>query len=68
MAANLAELLNTKLHTSNIIPEKLRQGSVQESLKDMLNVIEETLRFIERHIDSHSLSELRLLNALYAVC
>lgn len=57
MAVDLAELLNVKFHLSEIIPEKLRQGSVQISLKAMLNVIEETLTFIKTHINSHSLGK-----------
>ena len=61
MAVDLAELLNVKLHLSDIIPEKLRQGSVQKSLKDMLDVIEETLKFIENHINRSSLSEYFLV-------
>ena len=67
MAVDLAESLNVKLHLSDIIPERLRQGSVQKSLKALMDVIEETLKFIKDHIDSHSISELRLLCALYAV-
>ena len=59
MAVDLAELLNVKLHLSDIIPEKLRQGSVQKSLKTMMDVVEETLKFIKDHIDSSSLSESR---------
>lgn len=50
MAVDLTELLTVKLHLSDIIPEKLRQESVQESLKAMMNVIEETLKFIKGHI------------------
>ena len=67
MAVDLAESLNVKLHLSDIIPERLRQGSVRESLKALMEVIEETLKFIKDHIDSHSISELCLLCASYAV-
>lgn len=67
MAVDLAESLNVKLYLSDIIPERLRQGSVQKSLKALMGVIEETLVFIKDHIGSHSISEFRLLCALYAV-
>ena len=67
MAVDLAESLNVKLHLSDIIPERLRQGSVRESLKAFMEVIEETLIFIKDHVDSHSISELCLLCASYAV-
>lgn len=59
MAVELAELLDVKLQLSDIIPEKLRQESVQQSLKTMMNVVEETLEFIKNHINNHSLRELR---------
>lgn len=64
MATDLAESLNVKLDISDIIPERLRQGSVRESLKAMMEVIEEILRFIKDHIDSQSISELRLLDVI----
>lgn len=67
MAVDLAESLNVKLHLSDIIPERLRQGSVQKSLKALMDVIEETLKFIKDHIGSHSISELYLLSASYSV-
>ena len=67
MAVDLAESLNVKLHLSDIIPERLRQGSVRESLKALMEVIEETLIFIKDHIDSHSISELCLLISSYVV-
>lgn len=57
MAVDLAELLNVKLHLSDIIPDKLRQGSVRKSLKAMMDVVEEALKFIKDHIDSCSLSK-----------
>ena len=67
MAVDLAESLNVKLHLSDIIPERLRQGSVQKSLKALMEVIEEALVFIKDHIDSHIISELCLLIASYIV-
>lgn len=67
MAVDLAESLNVKLHISDIIPERLRQGSVRESLKALMDAIEETLKFIKDHIESHSISESCLLSASYTV-
>ena len=63
MAVDLAELLSVKFRLSDIIPEKLRQGSVQKSLKTMMDVIEEALVFIKDHINNHSLSKMTLINA-----
>lgn len=57
MAVDLAEMLSVKLHLSDIIPEKLRHSNVRKTLKDMMDVIEETLKFTKAHIDNNSLSE-----------
>lgn len=67
MAVDLAEVLNVRLHLSDIIPEKLQQGSVQKSLKSMMDIIEETLEFIQAHLDSHSISELCLNDVIFSV-
>ena len=67
MAVELAELLDVKLHLSSIIPEKLQQESVRKSLKTMMNVVEDTLRFIMTHIDNNSLRKLPLLDIFYAM-
>lgn len=64
MSIDLAGSLNVKLDISDIIPERLRQGSVRGSLKAMMEAIEEILKFIKDHIDSQSISELRLLDVL----
>ena len=55
MTIDLAELLNVKLHLSDIIPEKLRQGSVLKSLKDCYAGLLKTKRGADR---------LRLLNEI----
>lgn len=52
MATDLADLLNVKLQLSYIVPEKLQQGDVQRSLKDLLDVIEEALNFIKKCMTS----------------
>ena len=67
MAKDLAELLNEKLYLFDIIPEKIRQESVQKSLKAMMDVIEESLNFIKGHIGNHSLREIHILDVLFAV-
>ena len=67
MAVELCELLDVKLHLSDIIPEKLRQESVQKSLKALMDVIEETLKFIMSHIDNHSLCKFPLPGLLYSI-
>lgn len=57
MAKELAELLNVELNLTNIIPDNLRSESVRGHIKNMLDVIEETLRFIEARMNSYSLGE-----------
>lgn len=64
MAVDLADMLDVKLQISDIIPEKLRRGSVQKSLKRMVDVIEEILRFIDNNINNHSISEPRYNDAV----
>ena len=67
MAVELTELLDFKVHLSDIIPEKLRQESVRECLKVMMNAVEETLKFMLSHIDNHSLRKFPLLDLLYSI-
>lgn len=57
MAVDLAELLDMKLALSDIIPDRLQLGSVQKSLKCMMDVIEESLTFIKANIENYSLSK-----------
>lgn len=51
MAKDLAELLDVELSQIDIIPDNLRSESVRERLKDMMDVIEETLKFIEARMN-----------------
>lgn len=59
MAKELAELLDVELNHTNIIPDNLRSESVRERLKNMMNVIEEALKFIQARMGNNSLGKLR---------
>lgn len=53
-------MLDVELNQTNIIPENLRSGSVREHLKSLLDVIEETLRFIKGSMVRFKLGMLRI--------
>lgn len=55
MAMELTELLDVELNQTDIIPDHLLSEGVRERLKNMMDVIEETLRFIEARMNSYSL-------------
>lgn len=57
MARDLADMLDVELNQADIIPEKLRSDSVRECLKSMMNVIEETLKFIAARMNDYSLGK-----------
>lgn len=58
MAMELTELLDVELNQTDIIPDHLLSEGVRERLKNMMDVIEETLRFIEARMNSYSLGKL----------
>lgn len=57
MAEDLANLLDIKLIQTNIIPESLQSESVREHLKNMMDVIEKTLKLINVTMDVKSLGK-----------
>ena len=56
-AKDLAELLNVELNLANIIPDDLRSESVPGPLKRLMDVIAETLKFIDARMNRNTLSK-----------
>ena len=61
-AKDLLELLDVQLDLNAIIPERLESNSVRRCLKDMMNVIEEALKFTEARLSTSKYSLGKLCN------
>ena len=61
-AKDLSELLDIQFDLNAIIPEKLQSNSVRKCLKNMMDVIEEALKFIEARLSTSKYSLGKLCN------
>lgn len=63
-AVDLADSLHAKLPIIEIIPERMQSGHVRSSLLTLLEVIEESFRFLHGYIETTALRMSHMCSAL----